>query len=240
LIGNYGQRLQRRQRQLQRRLQAPDEIAHRLMVLRLGGHLVAAGHLAHGYAMFGLVILRDQFIEELLHPFSRLVQSRGNLRQGKRLLGDIHDGLQQSLQLQVFRRSRAGRLHPSQQIIRRDRLYRIAVTLYSVPFRDRRVAASPGRRVGITLYTVSRRILRVAVSPCRRIAVTLYSVPFRDRRVAASPGRRVGITLYTVSRRILRVAVSPCRRIAVTLYSVPFRDRRVAASPGRRVGITLY
>ena len=75
LVGDHRQRLERRQRELQRRLQALDEAADRVVVLGLGGHLVAAGDFADGDAVLGLIELRDQLLEKGVHSLPGLAYS---------------------------------------------------------------------------------------------------------------------------------------------------------------------
>ena len=55
------------------------------MVLRLGGHLVAAGDFADGDAVAGLVEFRDQLVEEVLDALRGLLQGCGDLRERERL-----------------------------------------------------------------------------------------------------------------------------------------------------------
>src|ERR1022692_3895099 len=170
------------------------------MVLRLGGHLVAAGHLAHGDAMFGLVVLRHQLIEERLHALAGLVESRGYLSQRERLLGDIHDGLQQSPQLRAFRRNRARRLHPSQQIVGSDGLdrfasLRVGIALYIVALRD--------RRVGITLYSVPQRTFQLQLFHHYRYSLSI-----------AIAGSAAANTASNI--RCLRRTISPNKSVCPT------------------------
>jgi len=62
LIGDHSQRLQRLQGEADRRLQALGECAHHVMVLRLGGHPVAARHLADFNAViFACVVGNERF-----------------------------------------------------------------------------------------------------------------------------------------------------------------------------------
>ena len=102
LVGDHGQGFQRRQRELQRRLQALDEVADGFVMLRLGGHLVAAGDFADGDAVPGLVEFRDQLVEQFLDPLRGLLQGGGDLRQRQRLIGHVDDGFEDGLELRVF------------------------------------------------------------------------------------------------------------------------------------------
>ena len=102
LVRDHGQGFQRRKRELQRRLEALDEIADRLVMFRLSGHLVAAGHFANGDAVSGLVEFRDQLVEQVLDALHGLLQGRRDLRQGERFLGHIDDGFQNGFDLRVF------------------------------------------------------------------------------------------------------------------------------------------
>ena len=72
------------------------------MVLRLGGHLVAAGNFADGDAVPGLVEFRDQLLEQVFDALRGLLQGGGDLRQRQRLLGDIDDGFEDRLELRIF------------------------------------------------------------------------------------------------------------------------------------------
>jgi len=75
-------------------------------MLGLGSHLETAGHLPDRHAVLRLVEFRDQLVEQLADPLVRLFERACELRQGQRLLGDINDGLENRLQLDVFHRSR--------------------------------------------------------------------------------------------------------------------------------------
>jgi hypothetical protein len=110
LVRDHGQGFQRRKRELQRRLEALDEIAHRLVMFRLGGHLVAAGHFADGDAVAWLVEFRDQLVEQVLYALRGLLQGRGDLRQGERFLGHIDDSFENGSNLRVFLGDRGGRV----------------------------------------------------------------------------------------------------------------------------------
>src|SRR5579859_2588416 len=103
LIGDDRQGLERRQRKLQQRAEALDELANALVVLGFGGHLVAARHFADGYSVLGPVEFRHQIFEQLLDPLARFAERAGNLFGGKRLLGHIDDGFEHRLELHVTR-----------------------------------------------------------------------------------------------------------------------------------------
>ncbi len=62
LVSDDGESFERRQRELQRRVEALDEIADGFVMLRLGGHFVAAGDFANGDAVFGLFKFGDQVV----------------------------------------------------------------------------------------------------------------------------------------------------------------------------------
>ena len=83
-------------------------------MLRLGGHLVAAGHLADGDAVFGLIEFRDKLFEQRADALGRLVQRGGQLGQGQRLFGHVDDGFQDGAKLGVLHRDGRGRFFGEQ------------------------------------------------------------------------------------------------------------------------------
>ena len=84
-------------------------------MLRLGRHLVAAGHFADGDAVAGLIEFRHQLVEQLLYALRGLLQGHGDLRQGERFLGHVDDGFQNGFDLRVFLRNGGGRVVERQQ-----------------------------------------------------------------------------------------------------------------------------
>ena len=71
-------------------------------MLRLGGHLVAAGNFAYGDAVAGLVEFRDELVEEVLDALRGLLQGCGDLRERERFIGYVDDGFQNRFDLRVF------------------------------------------------------------------------------------------------------------------------------------------
>ena len=102
LVGDYGQGFQRRQGKLQWGLEALDELADGVVVLRLGGHLVSACDFPDCQPVFGLVELRHHQVEERLDPFARLAQGCGDLCHCERLLGNVDNRLQDRPELRLF------------------------------------------------------------------------------------------------------------------------------------------
>ena len=127
LVGDHGQGFQRRQRKLERRLEALDEAADGLVVLRLGGHLEAAGHFPDADAVLRLVEFRHQLAEQSLNALDGLLERGGHLRHGERLLGHVNDGLQNGLQLRVFHGNGRRRVLRSQQFLHGERRLRLGL-----------------------------------------------------------------------------------------------------------------
>ena len=65
LVGNHGQRLERGQGELQRRLEALDKEADGVVALRLGGHAIAAGNFANLDTAAVRGIFGDELIDDL-------------------------------------------------------------------------------------------------------------------------------------------------------------------------------
>jgi hypothetical protein len=82
LVGDDGQGFQRRQRELERRLQALDKEPHRVVALGLGGHAVAAGDLANLDAAIVGGVGGDQFVEQLAENGADLAVALAGLALG--------------------------------------------------------------------------------------------------------------------------------------------------------------
>ncbi len=105
-------------RKLQQRPKALDEGADAFVMLGLGGHLVAARHLADGNAVLRPVEFSDQMFQQLFHALARLSERAGDLFGGQRLLGHVDDGFQHGLELRVIGGERGGlRRRISQQLV---------------------------------------------------------------------------------------------------------------------------
>jgi len=76
LVGDHGQGLQRRQRELERRLEALDEAADGLVVLRLSGHFEAAGHFPDAHAVLRPVEFLDKLAQQRLNALQGLIEAR--------------------------------------------------------------------------------------------------------------------------------------------------------------------
>ena len=58
--------------------------------------------MANGEPVFGFGELRDNLVEKPLDLVDGMLQGRGHLLGGKRLVSDVHHGLQNRLQLGIF------------------------------------------------------------------------------------------------------------------------------------------
>ena len=103
LVGDDGQGFKRRQRKADRRLQALGEGAHHVVLLGLGGHAVAARHLADFNAVVRRAVFGDEFLERCAHARLRR-RFGGAFLFGKRGLFDQLNDLFQ-------RDRRFGRVH---------------------------------------------------------------------------------------------------------------------------------
>ena len=94
-------------------------------MLRLGGHLVAAGDFADGHAVLRLVEFGDQLVEQVADALGGLLERGGDLRQRERLFGHIDDGLEHRPELGILLGDRGGRfvqrgVARSHQLVDRD------------------------------------------------------------------------------------------------------------------------
>ena len=71
-------------------------------MLRLGGHLVAAGNFADTETALGALVIQRQLFELFDDTIARLFDGGADLIKRQGLIGDIDDGFEHSLELRVF------------------------------------------------------------------------------------------------------------------------------------------
>ena len=102
LVGDHRKRFERGHRQAQRRLQALDEFAHHVVMLRLGVKLLAAGDFANFDAALVGLVGRDQQIERRAHDGFFHAEGVRDLIERGGLVGGVDDGFERGFEFFGF------------------------------------------------------------------------------------------------------------------------------------------